>query len=159
VGLGFDKLSAIDFALNSSGDAMGHSLLYNMFSQNLSEPNYIAFSLQRTSDPTDNVQGTFLIGEVDSNYTAVTTAPPIATFPDSNPSRWTVILDALLIGSKVVEVASTVPDAPSNQAVVLVDTGSSYSYGRVHLRSLRELMMSVQLRPVVNLRCYLWKYS
>ena len=37
-------------------------MLYNAFANNPSEPNYIAFALQRALEPDDEVEGTFSIG-------------------------------------------------------------------------------------------------
>lgn len=62
VGLGFTQLSTIDALVNHTGAATGRSLLYNAFWDNQAEPNYIAFSMQRSAEPNDDVQGTFSIG-------------------------------------------------------------------------------------------------
>jgi hypothetical protein len=61
-GLGFDSLSTIDALVNRTGSDKGRSLLYNLFEDNKNEPNYIAFALQRTSDPNADTEGTFSIG-------------------------------------------------------------------------------------------------
>jgi saccharopepsin len=64
-GLGFTSLSTIDALVNNSDSSSGRSLLYNMFMQNPSDPNFIAFALQRSSDDdadSDDVQGSFTIG-------------------------------------------------------------------------------------------------
>lgn len=58
-GLGFSKLSSL---LNSTNSSTGQSLLYNLFAANQSTPNFIAFALQRETEPGDDVQGTFSIG-------------------------------------------------------------------------------------------------
>lgn len=126
VGLGFTSLSSIDALVNKTGSSSGRSLLYNLFLDNPNEPNFIAFSLQRSSDPTADVQGTFLIGEVDPEYAAVNQTSPISTFPVTNPTRWTVLLDAILVGETIISMTTTVPSAPSNRAVVLLDSGTSY---------------------------------
>ena len=62
VGLGFTKLSGIDGALTKAGITDGKSLLYNLFADNPKEPNFIAFSLQRTSEVSGDVEGSFTIG-------------------------------------------------------------------------------------------------
>jgi saccharopepsin len=62
-GLGFDSLSNVDSLVNETHASTGRSLLYNLFAANPGEPNFITFALQRSSDPTDDVQGTFSIGE------------------------------------------------------------------------------------------------
>ena len=62
VGLGFTSLSTVDALVNHTGGDTGRSLLYNAFSLNKTEPNFIAFALQRSSDPNDDVEGSFSIG-------------------------------------------------------------------------------------------------
>ncbi|KAH9999943.1 aspartic peptidase domain-containing protein [Russula vinacea] len=130
MGLGFTSLSRIDALVNKTGSSSGRSLLYNLFSDNPNEPNFIAISLQRSTDPTADVQGTFLIGELDPDYSAVNQTPSIPTFPVANPTRWTVLLDGILVagGDTAIPITSTVPNAPSNGAVALLDSGTSYSY-------------------------------
>ncbi|KAI0268191.1 acid protease [Gloeopeniophorella convolvens] len=128
LGLGFTSLSSIDAMVNGTGSSSGRSLLYNLFNDNPHEPNFIAFSLQRSSDPTDEVEGTFLIGEVDPEYAAVNNSAPIHTFPENSPMRWNLLLDAILVGPQAVPVTSTVAGAPSNRAVALLDSGTSYTY-------------------------------
>lgn len=130
MGLGFTSLSSIDAVVNKTGSSSGRSLLYNLFSANPKEPNFIAISLQRSTDPTADVEGTFLIGELDPDYSAVNQTSPIPTFPVANPTRWTVLLEGILDanGNTTVPMTSTVPNAPSNRAVALLDSGTSYSY-------------------------------
>ncbi|KAJ6485016.1 aspartic peptidase domain-containing protein, partial [Mycena vitilis] len=128
VGLGFTSLSSIDHQVNQTGSTTGRSLLYNLFQVNPSEPNFIAFSLQRSSDTSDTIEGTFSIGEYEPQYAAVMNETAIPTWPVAYPNRWNVLLEALLVGSTVVTPTSTVVGAPSNRAVVLLDSGTSYSY-------------------------------
>ncbi|KAJ7638809.1 aspartic peptidase domain-containing protein [Roridomyces roridus] len=132
VGLGFTSLSSIDHAVNATGASTGRSLLYNMFLDNPSEPNYIAFALQRSTDSGNDVQGSFSIGEVEPAYSAVLDGPAIPTWPISFPNRWNVLLEALLVnngsGTTVVTPTTNVTGAPSNRAVVLLDSGTSYTY-------------------------------
>lgn len=127
-GLGFTSLSTVDALVNHTGADTGRSLLFNAFDDNPSEPNYIAFSLQRDADPDHDVQGTFSIGEVEPQYADVLKSDPVPTWPPSSPSRWNILLDAVLVGSKTIPVSSTVAGAPSGKAVVLLDTGTSYVY-------------------------------
>nr|GAT59419.1 acid protease [Mycena chlorophos] len=129
VGLGFTSLSSIDNAINKTGASTGRSLLYNLFQDNPSDPNYIAFALQRDTESSDTVQGSFSIGEVDPTYSAVLNSTPISTWPVSEPSRWNVLLEALLLGDGSAIIPNTsVSTAPSNRAVVLLDSGTSYTY-------------------------------
>jgi hypothetical protein len=128
MGLGFTSLSTIDALVNRTGSSSGRSLLYNLFSDNPQEPNFIAFSLQRSTDPTNDVEGTFLIGELDPDYAAVNQTSPIPTFPMTSPNRWTILIEAILVGNSVIPMTTTVPNVPSNRAAALLDSGSSYSY-------------------------------
>ena len=59
MGLGFTSLSRIDALVNKTGSSSGRSLLYNFFNDNPNEPNFMAISLQRLTDPTADVQGTW----------------------------------------------------------------------------------------------------
>ncbi|KAI0005078.1 aspartic peptidase domain-containing protein [Russula compacta] len=129
MGLGFTSLSSIDAVVSKMGSSSGRSLLYNLFSDNPKEPNFIAFSLQRSGDPASDVQGTFLIGELDPDYAEVNQTLPIPTFPVSSPTRWNILIEAILLGNAdVIPMSSTVSNAPSNRAVALLDSGTSYSY-------------------------------
>ena len=64
LGMGFTSLSTIDALVNHTGASTGRSILYNAFNDNKAEPNFIAFALQRTSDPNDDIPGTFSIGTI-----------------------------------------------------------------------------------------------
>jgi saccharopepsin len=68
LGFGFTRLSMIDALLNSTHQSTGGNLLYNIFLTNLSQPNFIAVSLQRSTDNFDDIQGTFSIGIVCITY-------------------------------------------------------------------------------------------
>lgn len=127
LGLGFDSLSNIDALVNSTGASTGRSLLYNLFQDNPSEPNFIALSLQSTSDD-DQVTGSFAIGETESQYSNVTSTNKIPTWPVNSPSRWNVLLDSFIVGTETYSVSTGVQGAPSNKAVVLLDSGTSYTY-------------------------------
>lgn len=126
LGLGFDSLSHIDAAINQTGSSSGRTLLYNLFNDNPNEPNFIAFSLQSTSDG-DGVQGSFSVGETDPSYANVTSTNKIPTWPVTAPTRWNVLLDSFIVGTQTIAVSTTVPAAPSNKAVVLLDSGTSYT--------------------------------
>ncbi|KAG1754035.1 aspartic peptidase domain-containing protein [Suillus paluster] len=127
LGLGFDSLSTIDALVNVTGASTGRSLLYNLFQDNPSEPNFIAFSLQSTSDD-DQVMGSFAIGETELQYSNVTSTNKIPTWPVNSPTRWNVLLDSFIVGTETYSVSTGVQGAPSNKAVVLLDSGTSYTY-------------------------------
>ncbi|KAI0693590.1 aspartic peptidase domain-containing protein [Cytidiella melzeri] len=127
-GLGFDSLSTVDALVNHTGSSTGRSLLHNLFADNTNEPNFISFALQRTADNNNDVQGTFSIGEVSPQYASVLNNDPLPTFPEAYPSRWNVLVDALIVGSKTVPVSTVVTGAPAGKAVVLLDSGTSFTY-------------------------------
>ena len=58
-------------------------------------------------------------GEVETEYAAVLNSDAISTWPPSSPSRWNILLDAVLVGSNTVSVSSTVAGVPSGKAVRL----------------------------------------
>ncbi|KAK0486964.1 aspartic peptidase domain-containing protein [Armillaria luteobubalina] len=127
LGLGFTSLSSIDSILNGTGSSQGRSLLYNLFAQNPSEPNFIAFSFQRSTSANDDVSGSFTIGEYETAYSKVAETDAISTWPVSSPKRWSLLVEALLVGNQTILPSSATGGAPSNKAVVVLDTGTSYS--------------------------------
>ncbi|KAL0949984.1 hypothetical protein HGRIS_009998 [Hohenbuehelia grisea] len=128
LGLGFTSLSTVDALVNKTGANTGRSVLYNLFEDNPSEPNFIAFALQRSTQHDDDVEGSFSIGEYEPAYADIANNPAIPTWPVAHPKRWNVLLDAVLIGNQTVIPTTIVPGAPSNKAVVLLDSGTSYTY-------------------------------
>ncbi|TBU33278.1 acid protease [Dichomitus squalens] len=130
VGLGFSKLSSVDNALTNAGQSDGKALLSNLFADNPKEPNFIAFALQRTTESGGDVEGSFTIGEYDDDYKDVANSPKISTFPASDPTRWTVLLDAIVLANNntVIPLNTSVAGAPSGKAVVMLDSGTSYTY-------------------------------
>lgn len=128
LGTSFTRLSGIDYAVNATGNSWGRSLLFNIFALNPNEPNLMAYSLQRNLDPDQDVEGLFTIGEYAPQYAGVAKTPPIPLFPDTNPARWTFLLDSIIANGQTIAVSSAVSGAPAGKAVTLVDTGTSYNY-------------------------------
>lgn len=128
LGLGFTSLSTIDALVNRSGSSTGRSFLFNLFQDNPSEPNFIAFLLQRSTDPNDDIQGSFSLGETEPSYASVLNSTAISTWPVNSPSRWNVLLDSIIVGQTTVSLSTDVANAPSNKAVALLDSGTSYTY-------------------------------
>ncbi|KAG6900971.1 hypothetical protein C0993_004409 [Termitomyces sp. T159_Od127] len=131
VGLGFTSLSTIDALVNHTGASTGRSLLYNMFAANPKEPNFLSFSLQRSSEANGEIEGIFSIGEYEPEYAAVMNQTAIPTWPVNSPKRWDVLLDAVIVNhanDTIVLPTTDVADAPTNKAVVLMDSGSSFTY-------------------------------
>jgi len=114
LGMGFTSLSSIDAKVNASGGSWGRSLLYNIFSLNPSEPNYVAYKLQRESDNEDD-GGSFTIGEVLPELGGVENTGKIFTFPANNPLRWTFLVDKIIASGQTVPPKSVVNGVPSGQ--------------------------------------------
>ena len=125
VGLGFTGLSNIDAAIT---DSWGRSLLYNIFQLEPNVPNFIAFALDRTTGPTDGVEGSFALGEVDDKYAAIQSTDHIPLYPPKGSTRWTVLMDSFASDGVSHELTSLVQGVPEGRAVVLLDTGTTYSY-------------------------------
>jgi hypothetical protein len=104
--------------------------LYNTFVQYPQEPNFIAFLLQRSTDPNFRTEGSFTIGEVEPGYESVMSSTAISTFPIENPTRWTVLFDGYSIngGAQKPLATSAVPSAPKDHGVMLLDSGTSLIY-------------------------------
>lgn len=66
-------------------------------------------------------------GEYDPKYQGVIDTDPISTFPQNSPSRWTILVDSLIIGQNQISVKTAVASAPGNKAVALLDSGTSYT--------------------------------
>lgn len=130
LGLGFTSLSNIDHLLNQTGSSSGRSFLFNAFSINPQEPNFISFLLSRSSNDQlqDQVNGAITISEYVPEYKQIEQTPAISTWPTKNPTRWSVLLEAVHVGTTSVKVSSNISSAPVNRAVFLLDTGTSYTY-------------------------------
>jgi len=65
-------------------------------------------------------------GEVDKKYAQVVGSNHIPTWPIRNPYRWNVLVDAVIANGSIIVPKSRVVGAPSNKAVTLMDSGTSY---------------------------------
>ncbi|KDN45156.1 hypothetical protein RSAG8_05071, partial [Rhizoctonia solani AG-8 WAC10335] len=107
----------------------GRSLLSNLFIQEPSTPNHIAFALERAGDLDDMAEGAFDIGEILPQYAAVNNSPQISIWPE-NANRWTVLLDGMTVNNSTVHLNSTfegdnAADPPEGKSLALLDTGAS----------------------------------
>ncbi|KAG8733334.1 hypothetical protein FRC12_018921, partial [Ceratobasidium sp. 428] len=130
MGFGFDTLSHVVDAVQMQYNATwGRSLLSNLFLQEPSTPNHVAFALERAGDLDDMAVGSFDVGEIDPQYAAVEQSTPTPLWPET-ANRWTMLLDALTVGNTSVPLNSTFEgdneaDPPAGKSVALLDTGSS----------------------------------
>jgi len=127
VGLGFTSLSHVDATLNRTKSARGRSLLHNIFHLNPDEPNFISFALHRTLEDAGEDEGSFAIGEIETEYSGVLGNDRIPTWPTRNPQRWNLLLDALIVNDTITPGTTKVVGAPENRAVALIDTGASWT--------------------------------
>ena len=129
MGLGFDNpmLSPINDKIQSiygSEQAWAASVLANIFQQNPSQPNTIALELQRTGDLEDTDGGTFNIGDVEQEFSAVLNSPKLNQNPPG-AGRWTTLLDGMKVNGKSVNIPqSSTQGVPSGNLVTLLDTGN-----------------------------------
>ncbi|KAG8908476.1 hypothetical protein FRC00_011184, partial [Tulasnella sp. 408] len=127
LGLGFTSLSSVDRTVTAAGGDYGHDFLYNIFAQNASAPNFIAFQLERKNSLPSDAESIFTIGELEEKYGGISQTQKISTWPVSSPRRWSVLLDGYEYADGIKRTLATKVDgAPSS--VILLDTGASYAY-------------------------------
>jgi saccharopepsin len=98
--------------------------LYNIFSQSPKTPNFIAFLLQRSENTLEVLsEGSFTIGELEPEYeAAITGTAAIPTWPTTNPTRWTVLLDGYdTTGAMLHTFTSTISGVTNGRGVGLLD--------------------------------------
>jgi saccharopepsin len=131
LGLSFDfgTASRINAAIKSrygNSSTWGQSVLHNIFDQHPNQPNFIALSLSRTEDLEDTQGGSFSIGEYHPNYTTVSNEPRLPQFPEGG-TRWTTLLESILVSGRAVPVTSTIRGVPAGHGVALLDTGDPHA--------------------------------
>lgn len=130
MGFGFDTLSHVVDAVQEKFNATwGRSLLSNLFLQEPNTPNHVAFALERAGDLDDMAEGSFDVGEIQSEYAAVEQSPPISLWPET-ANRWTVLVDAMTVDNYSVPLNSSfegdnASEPPAGKSVALLDTGAS----------------------------------
>ena len=68
-----------------------------------------------------------VVGEYDPAYTAVGNSTAIPTWPVTSPTRWNILLEAIILPDHAIMPTTQVSNAPSNRAVALLDSGTSYT--------------------------------
>lgn len=124
LGLGLDGLSALE---RTTKNASTRSVMANMFVQHPSTPLLIGLALERSDNGEETAGGFFTIGEYDPQFSNVTYAPRIPVTPTST-SRWTVAMDVMTINGKHYPLKSTVQGTKKDQAIALIDSGTSLAY-------------------------------
>ncbi|THH26649.1 hypothetical protein EUX98_g7539 [Antrodiella citrinella] len=125
--LGVGPPSTSDIAVTLNGSQYdGIPFLDNVFALYPDEPNFISFLLSRNEfGITDG--GVFTIGDVDSNYTNITSQPQL---PVVAPGAWVTYMDGVVVNGNYLfggsQPGSMVP-VPVNQTLVVLDTGTSFA--------------------------------
>ncbi|QRV72563.1 aspartyl protease [Ceratobasidium sp. AG-Ba] len=136
-GLGFDRISSINNAvIRATNDTWGRSLMSNIFLDDPSTPNHIAFLLDRAGDLSGTDTGCFDIGSYAAGYEAVTKEQKHEVFSgfENFVAQWNMILTGLSVngqaqklesGIKVNETHGMTNLPPAGSISVLFDTGTS----------------------------------
>ena len=127
LGLSFDFVSASPInahikSIYGTDATWGRSVLKNIFSQNASQPNFIAIDLARTDDLEETAGGAFSIGEYAPKYAAIANSPKLTQFPQ-NGDRWTTLLESVHINGAAIPLTSKITGVPSGTSQALLDTG------------------------------------
>lgn len=127
LGLSFDFVSASPInahikSIYGTDATWGRSVLKNIFSQNASQPNFIAIDLARTDDLEETAGGAFSIGEYAPKYVAIANSPKLTQFP-KNGDRWTTLLESVHVNGAAIALKSKIQGVPSGTSQALLDTG------------------------------------
>jgi hypothetical protein len=107
----------------------GDPFLNRVFAQNMSTPNYITFTLDRTETPDKPFDSVFTIGEIIPGLEAVNSYPKmpvqIVDPKDFQGQHWSLEVDAIIgPDGKEIKVSSGIPKA--DKLVAVLDTGFSF---------------------------------
>ncbi|KAJ6453262.1 aspartic peptidase domain-containing protein [Mycena vitilis] len=135
IGFAFDGTSAspISASLIAAGHSKtaGQPFLFNIFDQSPDTDNFIAISLSRTDDAEGTAHASFLINELDENYSAVVNSTPIPIFQNS---RWNLPLDGISVNGKPLAMpASVVSNNHEQKPIMLMDSGTPSAFFPVDL--------------------------
>jgi hypothetical protein len=131
VGLGPNTGSIIRKTL---GDGPGDAMLFRIFEQNQTTQNFISFSLNRDSDPGNNITGQLTVSEIVPGYESISAMPQLPVelvdrLVDEN-QHWQILTDKNegIIGPDglPILVDTIVPEAPEGQLVAVIDSGFTF---------------------------------
>ncbi|KDQ57375.1 hypothetical protein JAAARDRAFT_194518 [Jaapia argillacea MUCL 33604] len=105
----------------------GRTFLENAFMTYPKEPNYITFMLSR--DPVNGITsgGTFTIGEVATEFTAIMKTPQRKVLSTSSFPRWATMMDGIVVNRKMYSGHSKFNSTfvSAGQTIALLDSGTS----------------------------------
>ncbi|THH20326.1 hypothetical protein EW146_g1004 [Bondarzewia mesenterica] len=126
-GLGFDRASEIHTVASRSSpssDASSLTPLSNIFSQNISSPNFLTIDLGRSSSGESSSSGTFTVSSYDSQYSTMADEPHLPTVdPGRMTSRWEVVLGGLSVNGVAFDISKT----KSASTTAVIDSGTSFA--------------------------------
>ena len=99
--------------------------------------------VERLAQSTSLIFPQSTLGEFDPAYSGVTGNAPISTWPVHSPRRWNILLDAVIVNQTITPATTKVQGAPSNKAVVLMDSGSSYTFVNHHILCVFPIIQQV----------------
>lgn len=99
-------------------------MLYNIFAEHPTQPNFIGITLDRSEDLEDVENGSFTIGEYDIDYEEIQNAPMLYQYPPYS-GRWTTLMDGIIVNGHAIALNSTIPNTPPGKTVTLIDSGTS----------------------------------
>jgi hypothetical protein len=125
LGLGLASLSSI--YKQAGNNKTAQPVIYNIFDQNPTSSNFVALSIERSSDMERTSGGVLSINEYDPRFGAVANSPKIPLAPTGS-SRWTIPIDKLHMNGQYYGLTSQVHGAASNTSIALIDSGTSLAY-------------------------------
>jgi hypothetical protein len=125
LGLGLASLSSIYNQADKNKTAL--PAIYNIFDQNPTSSNFVALSIERSSDMERTSGGVLSINEHDPRFAVVANSPRLPLTPN-NSSRWTIAMDTLYMNGRYFDLTSQVQGAASNTSIALIDSGTSLAY-------------------------------
>ncbi|KDQ59377.1 hypothetical protein JAAARDRAFT_34102 [Jaapia argillacea MUCL 33604] len=107
----------------------GRTFLDNAFMTNPEEPNYITFMLSRDPVYGTTSGGTFTIGEVATEFAAITNTPQRKVLSTSSLPRWATTMDGIIVNGKTYSGHSKFNSTfvSAGQTIALLDSGTSFA--------------------------------
>ncbi|KDQ57373.1 hypothetical protein JAAARDRAFT_36005 [Jaapia argillacea MUCL 33604] len=107
----------------------GRTFLDNAFMMYPEEPNYITFMLSRDPVYGTTSGGTFTIGEVATEFAAITNTPQRKVLSTTSFPRWATTMDGIIVNGKTYSGHSKFNSTfvSAGQTIALLDSGTSYA--------------------------------
>ncbi|KAI5119387.1 hypothetical protein M0805_001061 [Coniferiporia weirii] len=125
LGVGPSLLSVVNDSLWRT-EYNGNTLLNNIFASDPSLPQLSTVSLSRSFATGKTDGGVYTIGEIDSNFSAISSSPRLDVV---SPDRWIVLMDNLIVNGQNIsgDSAFSVEGQDTDQTLANLDTGTSFA--------------------------------